>query len=251
MTISKHKISSLIFTIVFIVELLFVWFDKITLSVLLITIVFYSGVLALGSYYLRFQYYLPSTNRLKGTKKVITLTFDDGPNKNVTPRLLEILEKHNVKGMFFCIGNKIQDNICLAKELVNQGHILGNHSYSHSNCFALFSYKKVAQEIDQTNELIESITLQKNIYFRPPFGVTNPIIAKVVNSKKMKVVGWSLRSLDTVSSPSKLLNNLKKWVKPNNIILMHELESSLHVVDEFIKHAKQEGYEFVLPEIER
>lgn len=221
----------------------------IPVSILVISVFVFSLLLVLGSYYLRFQYFIPSVNNLREDKKCITLTFDDGPNELVTSKLLDILKKHEVKAMFFCIGKHIQSNYSLAKQIVNEGHVLGNHTYCHKNTFALSHYKVVKNELKRTNELIESITLQKNIYFRPPFGVTNPIIANAVTSESLQVIGWSLRSLDTVLSPEKLLSKLKRKVKGNDIILLHELESTLKVVDEFIVYAKIEGYSFVLPEI--
>ena len=244
---SKHKIASFVFEIVIIAELILLYLDIVAIQILVFTGVLFSLVLAFGSYYLRFQYFLPSISKLNNTGKTICLTFDDGPNKTVTPKLLEILKKHNVKVMFFGIGSNIEENIDIAKSISEQGHILGNHTYSHSNTFALSSYKNVENEIIKTNELIESITQQKTIYFRPPFGVTNPIIAKAVANNNIKVMGWSFRSFDTVISSDKLLKNLKTKVKPNDIILLHDIETSLQAVDEFIYFAKQKGFKFVLP----
>ena len=247
MNLSKHKIVSFIFEIVIISELILLSLSIITIQVIVFTGVLFLLILALGSYYLRFQYYLTSINKLSNKGKTISLTFDDGPNEKVTPKLLEILEKHNVKAMFFCIGTNIERNIDVTKSIIEQGHVLGNHTYSHSNTFALSSYKNVEKEIIRTNELIESITNQKNIYFRPPFGVTNPIISKVIANNNIKVMGWNLRSFDTVISSERLLKKLKTNVKPNNIILLHDIESSLQAVDEFIYYAKEKGFKFVLP----
>jgi len=202
--LSKHKISSFIFGIVIITELILLYLDVVEIQVLVFTGVVFSLIIALGTYYLRFQYFLPSISKLNNKEKTISLTFDDGPNEKVTPLLLEILKKHNVKAMFFCIGRNIERNFEITKSIVDQGHVLGNHTYSHSNTFALTSYKNVASEIIRTNELIESITKQQTIYFRPPFGVTNPIIAKVVAHNRIKVIGWSFRSFDTIISSEKL-----------------------------------------------
>ena len=213
--------------------------DIITVRIIIFTTILFFLILTFGSYYLRFEYYLPSINKLSNNGKSITLTFDD--------KLLEILKKHDVKAMFFCIGNSIENNFEIAKSIVDHGHILGNHSYSHSNTFALSSYKIVENDISKTNTLIESITSKKNNYFRPPFGVTNPIIARVIANNNLKVIGWSLRSFDTVISSEKLLIKLKTRVKHNDIILLHDLENTLSVIDEFIKFAKHEGYNFVLP----
>lgn len=247
MNFSKHEIFSFVFILIIFIEIVGMYFNTVSYKILIGSIIIFSLILAFGSYYLRFEYYLPSKTKLNNKGKTISLTFDDGPNSTVTPKLLKILEKHNVKAMFFCIGTNLLNNMDVAELLVSKGHVLGNHSYNHSNTFALLNYNKVEEEIKKTNELIENLTHKKSVYFRPPFGVTNPIIAKVVANNNLTVIGWSLRSFDTVISSNKLLTKLKKEVKHNDIILLHDLENSLKPVDEFIYYAKQKGYEFVLP----
>ena len=131
---------------------------------------------------------------------------------------------------------------------------MANHSYSHTNFFPLKNRLKVQDEIKKTNKLIESITQQKNTYFRPPFGVTNPIIAKAVKDLNMIPIGWSLRSYDTVNKEQELIEKLKHNIKARDIVLMHELESSLIAIDKFIEYYKaqftEEEYE-KLPEDEK
>ena len=247
---SKHRVILIIFVGIIAGEL----FLQSTLDIPSIVPIslglIYIIILSLGSYFVSLSYYLPIKNSLESKKsKIIALSFDDGPNMESTDKLLQILDKHDVKASFFCIGRNIEENNNLAERIFNEGHIIGNHSYSHSNRFALSGYKKVRDEISRTNKLIEDITHVKNVYFRPPFGVTNPIIARVVNGLGMTTIGWSLRSYDTISSKEKLISKLKLKTKDNDIILLHDMEQNLVAVDEFINYAKQQGFKFELIEV--
>ena len=246
---SKHHVFMLVFALVFSVEMYAYSHEEICFKPMILTLIIYSIILALGSYFVGLRFYMPLINRLPKShnhQNTIALTFDDGPNPAVQSHLLDILDKHQVKANFFLIGSHIEQHLNLAKELHSRGHLLANHSYSHSNLFPLKSGRKVQEEIKKTNKLIESITHQKNTYFRPPFGVTNPIIANAVKGLKMTSVGWSLRSYDTVKKEHELIEKLKNNIKARDIVLMHELESSLHAIDKFIEYAKQEGYRFIL-----
>lgn len=249
MSWSKHRIVLIIFVLLFSAELFAFSQDLICIKPLLLSLFLYSVLLAFASYFVSMRYYIPLINHLpqaQNNQKNIALTFDDGPNAKSTTELLAILEKHQVKAHFFLIGKHIEEHPELAKELHNNGHLLGNHSYSHSSFFPLSSTKKLRYEIEKTNKLIEDITLKKNTYFRPPFGVTNPLIAKAVKELNMTTIGWSLRSYDTIKSKTNLIEKLKSNLRGGDIVLMHEIESSLDVVDKFIEYAKENGYRFVL-----
>jgi peptidoglycan/xylan/chitin deacetylase (PgdA/CDA1 family) len=194
------------------------------------------------------RYYAPMINRLPkaDNSKRIALSFDDGPNETALPKLLELLDKHHVKANFFFIGQNLERNMNLAKELHQQGHLIGNHSYSHKSSFPISSWAIVRNEIVTTNSLIKEITHKKNAYFRPPFGVSNPIIAKVVKDLNMTMIGWSLRSYDTVKKGDTLFEKLKKNINDRDIVLLHEIEQNFDVIDKFIEYAKQQGFTFVL-----
>ncbi len=249
MSWSKHRVFLVIFILLFGAELLAFSKGIICLKPLFLSLFLYSFLLALGSYFVGMRFYIPMINHLPNTynnQKHIALTFDDGPNEKSTKMLLSILDKHQVKANFFLIGKHIEAHADLVKELHSKGHLLANHSYSHSSFFPLSSTKKLLHEIEKTNKLIEAITLKKNTYFRPPFGVTNPLIAKVVKGLNMTTIGWSLRSYDTVKSKTQLIEKLKSNLRDGDIVLMHEIESSLDVVEKFIEYAKGNGYRFVL-----
>ncbi|MCD4793433.1 MAG: polysaccharide deacetylase family protein [Bacteroidales bacterium] len=168
-------------------------------------------------------------------KSKIHLTFDDGPDPNTTPKILKVLKKYNKKATFFCIGEKIEKHPEILKQIAEQGHEIGNHSYSHSYYFDFFRTSKVIKELDKTNKLIKKISGKDCIIFRPPFGVTNPNIAKAVKKLNLETIGWSIRSLDTVKDKKTVLKRLEK-AKPGNIVLFHDTKTNtVEILEEFLR----------------
>ena len=152
----------------------------------------------IGSFNIMWNYHLKAFNSANISEKKIVLTFDDGPNEEFTPEILKLLQKYNATATFFCIGKQIEKHPELVQKIISQGHLIGNHSFSHSNFFDFYDSKKVLAELQKTNELVFKITGKMMNFFRPPFGVTNPAIAKAIRQSKHQVIGWNVRSLDTV-----------------------------------------------------
>jgi peptidoglycan/xylan/chitin deacetylase (PgdA/CDA1 family) len=142
----------------------------------------------------------------------------------MTDAVLSVLEEEGVKATFFLIGSKIKEQEQLVRRIVEGGHIVANHSWRHNGTFPLASAKKVGQELDWTVAEIERVTGKKPKLFRPPFGVTNPIIGRVSQSKGLVTIGWNVRSLDTVSStPRKnVLQRIMNGIVPGSVILLHD-----------------------------
>jgi peptidoglycan/xylan/chitin deacetylase (PgdA/CDA1 family) len=179
-------------------------------------------------------------------KRSIALTFDDGPDKSVTPALLDLLREEEIRAAFFCIGRKAEENAELIQQADRDGHIFGGHSYSHHYLFDLFSTGKMLAEMERSEDAISSSINKKIKLFRPPYGVTNPPLAKALAKKKYDVIGWSLRSKDTViKDEDKLLERVTRRVKPGDIILFHDTQGhTVNVLKKFIKFAKEEGFSF-------
>ena len=177
---------------------------------------------------------------------MIALSFDDGPTK-FTPRILKILEKNNAKATFFCIGKQIDQYPEILVELHRLGHHVGNHTYNHSAQNGFYSAKKIQEEIDSTDQLISKIIAQKPKLFRPPFGVTNPHIAKAITQTKHHVIGWNIRSLDTViEDEKKLYNRITRQIKPGSIVLMHDTsDKTANVLEQLFVFLQQENYKVV------
>jgi len=134
------------------------------------------------------------------------------------------------------VGHRIADNPLLAKKIHDSGHLLGNHSYWHSNTFDLQTTEKIEQELLTTNNAIEQAIGLKPKLFRPPFGVTNPMVAKAIKRGGFQTIGWSIRSFDTVSRNRELLlKRLTHAIKGGDIILFHDYcDVTLAILPEFL-----------------
>jgi len=157
-------------------------------------------------------------------EKVAAITFDDGPYPEQTSKILEILKEREVEAAFFCVGANIKNNRELVKKIDEEGHIVGNHSYCHTWKFPWFGYRKMEQDLRRCDKLIEEVTGKKVNFFRPPFGVTNPAVAKAVESIGYVSIGWNIRSLDTTCKGNidKVLGRIEKKIRPGSIILLHD-----------------------------
>jgi peptidoglycan-N-acetylglucosamine deacetylase len=203
-------------------------------------------ILFLGTVRIGMRFFLPSINN--GNEKLphVALTFDDGPD-SATLDVAACLERHGVRGTFFLIGHKIEINPQIVNTLHQSGHLVGSHSYFHKWFLPLRFPAVQISEILRTNAIIESIINKKPRWYRPPFGITNPWVAKAVKHTDMVSIGWSVRSFDTVIGAGDLLSKrLKSRVKNGSVILLHDGGTGLvGFLDTFIPWLKQSGYQIV------
>jgi peptidoglycan-N-acetylglucosamine deacetylase len=183
----------------------------------------------------------------KEKAKMIALTFDDGPDCTVTPAVLQVLGKYNVKATFFCAGKNILKNPELVKKIDNDGHIIGNHSFSHHYLFDIFPKKQMTNEIRVTGNLIWRNTGKRPLLFRPPYGVTNPVLAVALKGTAYKAIGWSLKSRDTTNkNKDSVTLRLKKRLQEGDIILFHDTLGHLPaILDGFLEYVNEKGYRAV------
>lgn len=154
------------------------------------------------------------------------LTFDDGPTVGVTDKILDLLDALCIKASFFVVGNKINTNYELAQEIHKRGHLLCNHSYSHTKEI-YNNYNDLLEEIVNTNSLIESITGDIALYFRPPWGRWYDMnVVKICNKLGMKIVVWSYNTNDLLIDTQKHNSLLRS--KNNDIILLHDKYSNTY-----------------------
>ncbi len=178
----------------------------------------------LGSFLIRWNYHFKSLHSNKSIDSpFVSITFDDGPNTKYTPRVLDLLMKHQAKATFFCIGQQLEKHPEILKRIIADGHSVGNHTYSHSKNFGFFGLAKVRQELEHTNSLVKDLTgLQMKLY-RPAFAVTNPIIEKAVKILKLRTIGWNVRSLDTTPrSQAMVLKRITSKISKGDIVLLHD-----------------------------
>jgi peptidoglycan/xylan/chitin deacetylase (PgdA/CDA1 family) len=178
--------------------------------------------------------------------KVIALTFDDGPDEKVTPQVLDVLKKHNAEAVFFCVGSKVFNHPAIIERMDNEGHVIGGHTYSHHYYFDLFSAKKMQEEMIKTEKLIQRVVRKKIRMFRPVYGVTNPTLARALRKMNYHVIGWSLKSKDTViRDDHKLFSRLITRLGAADTILFHDTcPHMVPVLDKFINFAKEHQYRF-------
>ena len=147
-------------------------------------------------------------------------------------------------------GKKKKGNEALLKSMVTEGHLIGNHSYSHSGLFPLYGLSKMKKDLQTCQCELERVTSQPVTLFRPPFGVTNPTIAKAVRQLGYTSIGWSIRTLDTQqSAPDKILARIRKRLEPGAIILLHDrMPDSDQLVKQILDLLKEQGYTAVHPD---
>lgn len=225
-------------------------FIHIPLPVYAGIIIAYTGILAWASADIRSGWYIRTYCSGDMKKRSLALTFDDGPDKEITPALLDLLRKENVKAAFFCTGRKAGENPDIIARIDREGHIIGNHSFTHHFFFDLFSSSGMAAEMQKTEDVIFGIINKKTRFFRPPYGVTNPPLAKAVELKSYKAIGWSLRTKDTViKDEHRLLERIEKKISPGDIVLFHDsMKNTVDVTGKFIKYARENGFEFIRPD---
>jgi peptidoglycan/xylan/chitin deacetylase (PgdA/CDA1 family) len=209
--------------------------------------IIYLLLLVFGSVFVCSDFYVEAFCSAGTDEKIIALTFDDGPHPEITPRVLDMLLKHEIQAMFFVIGSNITDNQLIMERMVREGHVVGNHSFSHSTLFDLWSNRQMSEDIKKAENIIALATGKRPQWFRPPFGVTNPTVAVATHKMGLKVMGWSIRSLDTsIKNVEKIFNRIKKRWRPGGIILLHDTnERVVDVLEMTIVYAKKQGYKFV------
>ncbi len=125
----------------------------------------------------------------------IALTFDDGPNPAWTPRLLELLARHDIKATFFLVGKFASEESALARYIANSGHAVGNHSWTHPN-LARTSAAKIRDELKRTRDALEQITGKPVKLFRPPYGARRPFVLRTARELGMTPVMWNAMTND-------------------------------------------------------
>ena len=208
------------------------------------------AVMFWGSYFVNSNYHIKTLCEVNTDEKIIALTFDDGPDKNVTPLLLSILAKYNVKVAFFCIGKKIEGNENVLKKIDSEGHIIGNHSFSHSNFFDFFTAEKMKMEFEHSDKLVFNAIGKQMNFYRPPYGITTPAMTKAVAQRQYHTIGWSVRSMDSMQkNEDRLMEKLTKQLKPGAVFLFHDTwEGVVPLIGKFIEMATAKGYKVVRPD---
>jgi peptidoglycan-N-acetylglucosamine deacetylase len=189
----------------------------------------------------------PGTN-----KKVVLLTFDDGPKeKEMIDSIIATLDKHKAKAIFFMNGYRIKAHPELLKDIHDKGQVLGNHSWDHIQLNKVTN-AKIDQQIDDVNAIIKEMTGETAHFFRPPFGLGNDYLKSKIKDEGLLYMTWSNGSLDwemtnAKNNPDKVIENVIKQLHAGSNILMHELPWTVQALDKLLTQLEEKGYSFVDP----
>ncbi|MEQ1635329.1 MAG: polysaccharide deacetylase family protein [Methylococcales bacterium] len=238
--------TSIIFTVLLLITLSLDVFYGLPVIIYLILYLLYSAIFIYGVFSVDANFFINVHCQADTPNKVISISFDDGPGE-FTAEILQILQDYGVKAAFFCIGKQIQANSPIALDIHQQGHIIGNHSFSHHLLFDFFLSKPMLQDLQAMDRATYEVIGLKPQLFRPPYGVTNPFVKNAIVQGNYTPIGWSVRSLDTViKSEHKLLNKCLSGLKPGAIYLFHDTQKiTLAILPAFIEQVLANGYQIM------
>lgn len=185
---------------------------------------------------------------LDGERRV-ALTFDDGPGP-LTPLILDVLKEHQVQATFFILGERAKTYPEVVKRMIREGHVLGNHTWSHPDLTHLSFLEMVKEELEPTSSLIRDITARYPLLLRPPYGALNDEAILFLGREGWRVINWSLDTFDwdkEQSSKEEILEKVMAYHHEGAIILMHDGggdNNTLEVLPLLIGYLRKEGYSF-------
>ena len=205
------------------------------------------------------QWYGRAFSGVRPGSRQLALTFDDGPNDPHTLRLLEVLAKHEIKATFFLIGRYVQQRPDLTREIVQAGHAVGNHTFTHP----LLTFKSAAeirQELSDCNAALKDALGQPPSLFRPPFGGRRPAVLRIARELGLEPVMWNVTGFDWTAPPSAVIEQkVANQIRGGDVILLHDgghqqmgadRSQTVIATDHLITKYKSEAYEFkTIPEM--
>jgi peptidoglycan/xylan/chitin deacetylase (PgdA/CDA1 family) len=200
------------------------------------------------------QWYGRTFTGLPPGSKQLALTYDDGPNDPHTLRLLEVLAKHQVHATFFLIGRYVKQRPDVAREIVQAGHAVGNHTFSHPNLI-FASTGQVRTEVQQCAQTLDDAVGQHSRLFRPPFGGRRPATLRIARSLGLEPVMWNVTGWDWKGKPAEYVEHkVHEQIRGGDVVLLHDggnaffgadRSQTVLATDRLITRCKSEGYEFV------
>lgn len=153
----------------------------------------------------------------------VVLTFDDGPDPDVTPQVLDLLDRYRMKASFFCIGEKAAAYPAIVREIARRGHSVENHSHRHAHAFAFYGIGRLARDVDAAQAVIAAHSGRAPIFFRAPAGFRSPLLDPVLAMRGLQYVSWTRRCYDTVCrDPRVALSRLTRGLAAGDILLLHD-----------------------------
>lgn len=183
-------------------------------------------VLTLAVFWPRGNFLGPNLSRLSradGDEGRVVLTFDDGPDPDVTPQVLDLLDRYRMKASFFCIGERAAAFPEIVKEIARRGHSVENHSHAHAHAFAFYGIGRLAREVDAAQAIIAAHAGRAPAFFRAPAGFRSPLLDPVLAMRGLHYASWTRRCYDTVCrDPRVALERLTRGLAAGDILLLHD-----------------------------
>ncbi len=165
----------------------------------------------------------PTVSRIEDSGDCVAITFDDGPDPEVTLQILDILNAHQAHATFFVIGRLLEQHLDVARRALADGHELGNHSWRHAYFQSMYSTRTLTLDIDRAASMLASLGLQSTPLYRAPIGIKSPPLARVALARALTVVAWSIHSRDTIDmNPERVAARVLRRIKPGDIVLLHD-----------------------------
>jgi peptidoglycan/xylan/chitin deacetylase (PgdA/CDA1 family) len=154
---------------------------------------------------------------------MVAITFDDGPDPEVTPRVLDLLDRYGVAASFFCIGARAVRFPDIGREIVRRGHVVENHSYHHCHRFALLGPASLRRELAEAQAVLTGLTGRRPRFFRAVAGLRNPFLEPALCRSGLRLVSWTRRGFDTLDrSPRRVAARLTKDLRAGDILVAHD-----------------------------
>ena len=184
--------------------------------------------------------------------KTVALTFDDGPDTLYTPQVLDVLKAKGVKATFFLIGNRVEEYPDVAERIVQEGHLTGNHTYTHPEIMKATG-QPLEKELALTEEALTKIGVSGSGLFRPPYGAISPNLVEEAASLGYRIAMWSVDSLDWRGLPKDtVISKVMEMISPGAVVLQHssggpgeDLSGSVQALPVIIDTLREQGYTFV------
>lgn len=168
----------------------------------------------------------PNTHHFHGrgdTPSWVALTLDDGPDPDVTPRVLDLLAERRAKATFFCIGRHAAQHPELIRRMVDEGHRVDNHTYHHRPYFSLLGAGGQEREIVEAQRVLHRLSGRRPRWFRAPAGIQNPLLGAVLHRLGLHLVAWTRRGFDAVEkNPRKVVHRLQRGLRGGDILVLHD-----------------------------
>lgn len=163
---------------------------------------------------------MPAASAARGE---VALTIDDGPFPDVTRAVLDVLDAHNARASFFCVGERVHKHPGIIAEAVDRGHKIENHTWSHPRKFFFLSPSALAHEIDKAQDAIRAVAGRQPEYFRAPAGIRSPWLEPILHRRGLRLASWTRRGFDTLTrSPSRVIGRLLTGLAPGHVLLVHD-----------------------------